>query len=296
MIIGVASLIILALWKIPQIQVNSIKDKLTQIPSPDSPLDNLALEKELFAIENEARRTIALIVAGAISLLGLYFTGKTIRLNYEGQITDRFTKAIAQLGNEKLEVRLGGIYALERIARDSDKDYWQVMEILTAYVRENAPWSDDSSSESATRRPTTDIQAVLTVIGRRPRSLSALDNDPRLDLSRTDLRGAFWHKANLNGVRFNKAHLDNAAFHTVFMQGASFIDAHLDGARLIRTNVWRANLDGCSLKGVRCVETNLKEEAFGIEPEQLKDVVNDDPTAFSQLEKEKWNEWAQRNG
>ncbi len=38
-----------------------------------------------------------------------------------------------------LEVRLGGIYALERIARDSPKDHWTIMEVLTAYVRENSP-------------------------------------------------------------------------------------------------------------------------------------------------------------
>ena len=67
----------------------------------------------------------------------------------EGQITERFTKAIEQLGDERLEVRLDGIYALERIARDSCsgqqgaedlcRDHWAVMEVLTAYIRENAP-------------------------------------------------------------------------------------------------------------------------------------------------------------
>jgi hypothetical protein len=57
-----------------------------------------------------------------------------------GQITERFTKAIEQLGEEdedgepRLEIRLGGIYALERIARDSVQDYGQIMEILTAYT------------------------------------------------------------------------------------------------------------------------------------------------------------------
>ena len=32
------------------------------------------------------------------------------------------------------------IYALERISRDSRRDYWTIMETLTAYVRERAPW------------------------------------------------------------------------------------------------------------------------------------------------------------
>ena len=37
-----------------------------------------------------------------------------------------------------------GIYALERIAKESREDYWPVMEILTAYVREHAPWGSRS--------------------------------------------------------------------------------------------------------------------------------------------------------
>ena len=38
-----------------------------------------------------------------------------------------------------MAIRLGGIYALERIARDSEKDHGPIMEVLTAYVREKAP-------------------------------------------------------------------------------------------------------------------------------------------------------------
>ena len=63
----------------------------------------------------------------------------------DGRITDRFSKAVEQLGarnsdgSKQIEPRLGGIYALERIARDSARDAWPIMEILSAYVRENAP-------------------------------------------------------------------------------------------------------------------------------------------------------------
>ena len=30
--------------------------------------------------------------------------------------------------------------ALERLSRDSQEDHWTIMEVLTAYVRDNAPW------------------------------------------------------------------------------------------------------------------------------------------------------------
>ena len=52
------------------------------------------------------------------------------------RITESFSKAIEQLGSDKLEVRLGGIYALERISQESPQDHWTVMENLTAFVRE----------------------------------------------------------------------------------------------------------------------------------------------------------------
>ncbi len=63
---------------------------------------------------------------------------KTVEVAERGQITERFTRAIDQLGSGTLEVRLGGIYALERIARDSKDDHWTIMEALTAFVREKA--------------------------------------------------------------------------------------------------------------------------------------------------------------
>jgi hypothetical protein len=83
---------------------------------------------------------IAAIVAGVI---GARLTWRQMRSNeiaQEGQITDRFSQAIEQLGATNLEVRLGGIYALERVARDSERDHWPIMEIFTAYIREHAPW------------------------------------------------------------------------------------------------------------------------------------------------------------
>ena len=50
-------------------------------------------------------------------------------------MTDRYTKAIEQLGSDKLDVRIGGIYALERIARDSPRDHPTAMEVLAAFIR-----------------------------------------------------------------------------------------------------------------------------------------------------------------
>ena len=78
--------------------------------------------------------------AGALAFTARNFTlsRRTLNLTEQGQVTDRYTKAIEQLGSDKLDVRIGGIYALERIARDSPRDHPTVMEVLTAFIREHS--------------------------------------------------------------------------------------------------------------------------------------------------------------
>ena len=97
-----------------------------------------------------------------------------------------------------IEVRIGAIYALERIAQDSNRDHVQILEILCAYIRENAPASeaeprpkletryeeksgpmridwgqrwkrfyDEQLKLIETLQPREDIQIALVVIGRR---------------------------------------------------------------------------------------------------------------------------------
>src|SRR5207253_608372 len=158
---------------------------------------------------------------------GLYFTWKnartsqeTLRVTEEGKLTERFSKAVEMLGSEKLDVRLGGIYALERIASDSQKDHWTVMEVLTAFVREHskvvnptlddidrAKWQDMESDNNPV--VSTDIQAIMTVIGRR-KWRNEEEPHQRLDLRGTDLRGAVPSGAHLEGASLSNSRLECA--------------------------------------------------------------------------------------
>lgn len=79
---------------------------------------------------------------------------RQVQVGREGQITERFTRAIEHLGKDKsLDERLGGIYALERIARDSPVDRRTITEVLTAYVRSHSPRPPED--EDPTRLRTT---------------------------------------------------------------------------------------------------------------------------------------------
>ena len=70
-----------------------------------------------------ARTGVLALLAGLVAVVGAVYTAKTYALNRQGQLTDRFTRAVEQLGHDSRDVRLGGIHALERIARESPEDY-----------------------------------------------------------------------------------------------------------------------------------------------------------------------------
>jgi len=261
------ALLILLLWLFPKWQVRSIAN--TELKP-----------EERFDRENEARKTLSQILGGLALLIGFYFTWQNLqftresqreteRIATEGQITDRFTKAIAQLGDTKLEIRLGGIYALERIAKDSPKDHWPIMEVLTAYVREHA-----KPKESLPERPrlisqeqlpklAPDIQAVLTVIGRRT-LIYKHGEDQSLDLHKTDLRGADLIRANLDG-----ADLSNTDLSGVLLTKGELRNTNFNAARLIRANLTGAHLHGASLSGADFAGADLTG-ATGLLPEQLE--------------------------
>jgi hypothetical protein len=212
---------------------------------------------------------LAQILAGTALLSGLYFTWRgqrltqkgqeeTQRLTEQGQITERFTRAIEQLGatpddkSKNLELRLGGIYALERIAKESEEDHWSIMEVLTAYVRQHARAPCPKESEPReVPAPGPDIQAIMTVIRRRTRSFGHGEPDP-LDLGDTNLSGVNLWRSNLTGanlVRGNllEANLTGANLVRVNLTGADLSGADLSGADLSRANLTGAFLDGADL-------------------------------------------------
>ena len=85
---------------------------------------------------DSARGWLLTLGVGLFVGVALLFIARGLVLLRRGQVTDRYTKAVEQLGSDKLAVRIGGIYALERVARDSERDYPTVIEVLTAFVRE----------------------------------------------------------------------------------------------------------------------------------------------------------------
>lgn len=208
-----------------------------------------SLEGLLCASEASTKRTVAI-------------QEHVVRLQ-ERHIAERFARGMELLGDDKLEVRWGGIFALERIARLSPQDQGTVAEILAAYVRRHAVWqANTTEDESEQPQIESEIQLILTILGRRKWSFK--NEDRPLDL---------------HGTNLAKAHLPFARLEYVFLydcnlEGALLFRANLQGAWMARCRLRTANLDGAQLQGADLSDVS------GLTPEQLRHVRYDEKTVF----------------
>jgi hypothetical protein len=212
--------------------------------------------------ENDIRSTLIQLVGGTVLLAGVYFTARTLQLNREGQVTDRFTKAIEQLGNEKLDVRLGGIYALERIAWDSQRDHEPIVEILTAFLREHADKTHAPAEDPLMpfSNSPADVTAALEVLGRRADRPERRPLDlRRIQVNRAHLEGAKLRGAILNGAVLRQSYLQRADLYGAILSDADLVysdctsadlrDTSLDDSKLQSVKWEAALLDGARLHG-----------------------------------------------
>jgi uncharacterized protein YjbI with pentapeptide repeats len=204
------------------------------------------------------------------------------------RIVETFSKAVEQLGSDKLEVRVGAIFALERISKESPDDYWTIMEVLAAFVRERVRYTtimarlserayflwlqagrpegrSEEFWEEAVRLEghLTDIDAIFTVIGRRSAENRQREKDRGWHF---DLRGTypstlpsvfergFLANAHLEGANLLEAHLEEAIFVNAHLEGAFLVNAHLEGA-----NLWMAHFEGAHLWGAHLEQAVLQQ-------------------------------------
>jgi len=288
-LLAVLSIFLLPSWQIAQFGITNATEKAN-------------LENQYRVTLIQIFTTLAQILGGIAIVIGLYYTWRRItiaednlkatqdslkvtqenlKVAQEGQIIERFTRAIDQLGNEKIEVRLGGIYALEKFSKklkDNEEDDWPIIDILTSYIRQNSPANNKyTKNENMILKEylkdpneihyirdgmapllSLDIQAILTVIKRYH-----FKGPSRLDLQRTYLRGANLQganlceanlyeadleKANLNGANLYEANLVHAKLIRVCLQNADLRNAHLDYAILVTANLEKAFLGGANLQ------------------------------------------------
>ena len=217
--------------------ISSLRRSAAEVPAP-APASPPGLSQAPSGADDSGRVTqvIGVLLLGG----GMYYFWRRQRSLYESikaregpTLNNRIRSAVAKLntvddsGVRVIDERVRGIDELGRLVEESPRDYWPVMEVLSRYVRQNAPVGDAAGDENATLGP--DVLMALTVISARPHSGRGGD---RLDLSHTDLRGVQLPGAHLEGVDLSSSRLDGATLVNACLHLANLTDTNLSGADL----------------------------------------------------------------
>lgn len=180
------------------------------------------------------------------------------------------------LGSDIPSVRLGGIYALTRLAEDHPAQYHiQTIELLCAFARNPTGGKEgrDKALEYAEDRQShtapllrEDVQVTLTTIGGCSEAGLGYEKATKgfqLDLRNADLRGADLREANLSGANLTYANLDHADLSRAdlsdtILWGTNLSNAFGQYADLARTRIAGTNLKATSLKGANLSGADIK--------------------------------------
>ncbi len=241
--------------------------------------------------------TIGSFVGGGALLIGLFFTWQQLQITLDGQITDRITKAVEQIGSENLSVRLGGLYALERIALDSDRDVLKIIDIICAFIRINSPSEFSARGIFSTSyerelseeefgiisqtifnppRPPEEIQTALQILSNlspQHQRLSIDRQKQKINLLASNISGVklssgsgltnlVLDKSNSDFVlmpNVNLTHLraSQSNFRGAFLEGANLKNSNLSESFFECAVLTQATLEGCHFNGARLDKATL---------------------------------------
>lgn len=292
---GVAVLIALVavVWLPGRIYPSLTSRELGRVASEEKRVE---LQQAQAHVQNGFRSQLLQAMGGLVVVVGAAAGWQQLRLAREGQITERFTRAIDHLGSETLDVRLGGIYALERVAKNSPDDRPTVTDILCAFVREHARWPVGAPDGPEHPTPTVDrqvpwlttrapdVQTALYVLGRRPGHPQ--EHTPYL--SRADLRRAQLTRAQLAGTNLRhsnlaRAHMPHCNLENSELMNVDLRHAYLRGARLSHADLRDAHLEHADLRQAILHDADLRGANLSdadLDGADLTDVRSDDTTTW----------------
>lgn len=210
-----------------------------------------------------------------LALIRVHTTERQTRTAEQGLITDQISKAVEQLGADKVqkkreatdrpdhdgepimsdvfdetvpnvESRIGGLYALERIKNDSLDDHIQIMEIICAYIRENSKWTEPPMfvlEQPSNHNASSIIQIAIEILARRSPEQLALEASKQF---RLNLRGA-----NLQAIHFMRGDFSAAIFDKCNLRFSNLVSCRLHGTRFNSAHLEKSTFHGNDLTGAR---------------------------------------------
>ena len=245
------------------------------------------LENTIVVVGSDTVRNLSLLLAASIGWFFLYWRANTADLNAEaveqsanatrknaeiaekGLAVERFTRAVEQIANQDLSVRLGGVLGLEQIAYTQDEgETIKIARILATFIRAQAGKNSERTEKdiatynrskpeiiddfSIYRAQRLDIEAAVHALANialimLEEYFEQEDSKPKrdlCDLRNTDLRGLHFNEIdlsnfNLRGIDFSYANLMKTNFTRATIGNiinfekenmTKFIRAYLTGA------------------------------------------------------------------
>jgi uncharacterized protein YjbI with pentapeptide repeats len=250
-------------------------------------------------LENGARGTIVQLVGGVALILTFVATWaqiadsrraseRTLELAAQQQQSERFSRAIEQLGSRRLANRVAAMAGLEAVIRGPIRaDREPAVQVILAYLRTahrpgTASYFDRIPARACAQpaaedlgppeRPDPDMQAAVAILlahgglHDRLHNLSQLDlralDAESADFSGANLSGAHLSHANLNGARFAGAALSNARFYRTCLRGASFTRASAPGALAWGADLLAADFSNADLSRGNLQSARLDRASF----------------------------------
>ena len=244
------------------------------------------------AYNGDILRNVGFIVAGVVALafaLWRALVAQSQARAAHGQaqtaqqslLNERYQRGAEMLGSPVPSVRLGGIFALQRLAEERPEQYHvQVMRLLCAFVKD--PDGDAATYAGGHVSPVRiarhslrqDVQAAVEGISTLLPGWTVVDREPGdyIDLRGSRLSGIRLEGGDLSGVDLTDAELVRADLENTNIRGAiltraqlqdsNLRSADLTGTNMVRTNLAQADLSHATLDATYLIQAILDEASF----------------------------------
>ncbi|UWR90867.1 pentapeptide repeat-containing protein [Phaeobacter inhibens] len=176
---------------------------------------------------------------------------------------------MAEITKPNIEVRIGSILALERLAKENLDFHIQIMEILCAYVRNNAPCDDPSPTGNleSVPVPRDDIQIAIKCLGRRRKSGKQTEASLsfRLNLRGCDLTRVDFREQDFSGAIFHHSHFKEAIFRDTQLRGSDFSFCNIKD-----TIIFKCDLTGSKFCNVKTTARDHSQFPISIQSNTLR--------------------------
>lgn len=206
----------------------------------DAAKDIISLHKDRIILENSIYSALIQAISGAFFFVTAYFTYLNIRTSEKKHLSERFTKAVEQLGSGNTAIIIGGICTLEQIFLDSRTYEKVILSILAEFIKFSSP---NIKGNNSSIKP--EVQSAVSTLARclqlstTHSSKEYIINLDNVNLKNSDLKGF-----NLSAVSLNDSDLSYASLKMTILNGAS-----LENINFTASDLSYSKLNNCFISG-----------------------------------------------